>query len=348
MEQKGLESLEHMSRELFQGFSVDSAALVEAVSSGDIRKALGVIWDAILRMLGQPFVLLKEYVILLTLLGVGAAILKQLSSFFKDSQVQKISFWIVYLILAGQLTMLYYQGEGIVKECLQGVIQFGNIFVPVFSAVLTLAAGSITGAGYIATLLIVIYAIEQFLLLLMVPLVEGYMLLSLLGALWQKDRVVKLLELIEKGLTLGFRGMFLAITGLGILQSMLLPYVDQVKLGAAKKVVELIPGVGNVAGSTMELITGSAVILKNGIGVIGILLLLLVAAVPLLKVGLLCVTARLAAVVYGLLGEKQMTWCADRLGMAQQYLLKIAGAGTALFILWIILAVYTTNQRFTF
>ena len=77
--------------------------------------------------------------------------------------------------------------------------------MPVFSAVLTLASGSITGSGYIATLLLIIYVIEQFLLLIMLPVVEGYMLLGLLGSLWQKERVVKLMELIEKGLKLVFR-----------------------------------------------------------------------------------------------------------------------------------------------
>ncbi len=341
-------NLGELAGELFQGFQIDGASIVEAVGTGDIGGALGILGEAILKTIGQPFAFLKEYLITLIILGIGAVLLKQLGLFFKNSQVQKISFWIVYLILAGQLLVLYYNAESIAKECLQGLIRFGNIFVPVFSAVLTFASGSVTGTGYIATLLLIIYMIEQFLLLLMVPLAEGYMLLSLLGALWQKERVIKLMELMEKGLTLGFKGMFAAVTGLGILQSMLLPYVDSVKLGAMKKVVDVIPGVGNLAGTTLELITGSAVLLKNGIGIIGVLLLLLVSAVPLLKIGLLCLTVKLAAVVYGLFGEKQMTWCADRLGMAQMYLWKITGAGTLLFLLWIILAVYTTNQRLMF
>ena len=341
-------NLEQVAGELFQGFQIDGAGLVEAVGSGNIGEALNIFWDAVVRSVGQPVTYLKEYLIALVILGIGAALLKQLGLFFKDSQVQKIGFWIVYLILAGQLLGLYYNGEEITTQCLRGLISFGNIFIPVFSAVLTLASGSVTGAGYVATLLLIIYVIEQFLLLFMAPLVEGYMLLSLLGALWQKERVEKLMEFFEKGLSLGFKGMFAVITGLGILQSMILPYVDSAKVGAVKKIVDIIPGVGGLAGTTLELVTGSAVLLKNGLGVIGVILLLLVAAVPLLKIGLLCVVIKLAAVVYGLLGEKQMTWCADRLGAAVMYLWKIAGAGTMLFLLWIILAVYTTNQRLMF
>lgn len=341
-------NLEQLTENLFQGFIIDSDALIEAVSTGNILEAMGILGEAVLDTLGRPMEYMKEYFIALFAVGIGAALLKQLNLFFKDSQIQKISFWIVYLILARHLLTLYYNGEMVAKECLGKLIDFGHVFIPVFSVVLTMASGSITGAGYIATLTLIIYVIEQFLLVIMVPLVEGYMLLCLLGALWQKDRVEKLMELLEKGIVLGFKGMFVAITGLGVLQSMILPYVDHTKLGVAKKVIELIPGVGRLAGNTMEMLGGSAVLLKNGIGVIGMLLLLLVAAVPLIKIGLIYLVMKLAAVVYGLFGEKQMTWCADKLGQAEGYIFKITGAGVMLFLLWIILAVYTTNQKVMF
>lgn len=337
--------LGQLAVDLFQGFQIDGAGLVQAIQDGQIGEAVSIFAEAVWKTVEQPAEYLKEYLVSLVLLGIGAVLLKQLGLFFKDSQVQKIGFWIVYLILASQLLTLYYNGESVAQECLSRLISFGNVFVPVFSAVLTFASGSVTGAGYIASLLLVIYLIEQFLLTVMVPLVEGYMLLSLLGALWQKDRVEKLMELMEKGIALGFKGMFLATTGLGVLQSMILPYVDHAKVGAVKKIVDIIPGVGGLAGTTLEVITGSAVLLKNGIGVIGILLLVLVAAAPLLKIGVLCLVMKLAGVVYGLFGEKQMTWCADKLGQAEGYLWKITVAGTALFFLWIVLAVYTTNQR---
>lgn len=337
--------LGQLAGDLFQGFQIDADRMIEAVRNGQIGEALDVFGKAVADTVGQPAEYLKEYLTAFIVLGIGAALLKQLGLFFHDSQVQKIGFWIIYLILARQLLVLYYNGETVAAECLEQLISFGNVFVPVFSAVLTFAAGKVTGTGYIATLLFIIYVIERFLAVVMLPLVEGYMLLSLLGALWQKDRVEALMELLEKAIAWGFKGMLLATTGLGVLQSMILPYVDSTKTGALKKMVDMIPGIGGVAGTTLEMVTGSAVLLKNAIGVIGVLLLVLVATVPLLKIGLLCLTMKIAAVVYGLLGEKHLTWCADKLGAAQGYLWKITGSGMLLFLLWIVLAVYTTNQR---
>lgn len=338
-------NLEQMTGELFQGFQIDQAALWEAVMGGDMGGVAGIFMDALITAVENPFLSMKEHLISLCIIGIGAMVLKQLGLFFKDSQVQKIGFWIVYLLLARQLLELYYSGEKIATACLEGLLEFGQVFVPLFSAVLTLASGNLTGTGYIATLLFIIYVIEQFLLYIMVPVVEAYMLISLLGALWQPDRVEKLMDFLEKGLGIGFKIMYGVVMGIGALQSMILPFVDHTKVGSVKKILESIPGVGTVTGNGVEILFGSAVLLKNGIGVLGLLLLLLFVAAPLVKIGLICVVMRLSSVIYSLFGESHLTWCAEHMGQAEGYLWKIIGAAGLLFLLWILLAVYTTNQR---
>ena len=337
--------LGRVADDLFREFSINGTELARAVGEGKIGEAVAVLVEAVQSTIGQPLIYAKEYLITFLILGIGAALIKQLGVFFQDSQVQKIGFWVVYIFLAGQFLELYYNGEIVAQACLRKLIDFGNVFVPIFSGVLTLASGSVTGAGYITALLLIIYLIEQFLLNVMVPFIEGYMLLCLLGVLWQRERVEKLIDLIGKGIHLGFKGVIAATTGFGVLQSMILPYVDRAKVGAVKKMVDLIPGAGGLAGTTLEMVTGSAVLLKNGIGVIGILLLTLAAAAPLLKLGFFCLILRVSSAVFGLYGEKQMMWCADKMSTAEGYLWKIVFCGVVLFMLWIVLAVYTTNQR---
>ena len=169
--------------------------------------------------------------------------------------------------------------------------------------------------------------------------------LCVLGGIWQKDRVEHVLVLMEKGIKLAFKSIFAIVTSVGLLQSMILPFVDQTKVGAAKKLIGLIPGVGKVSDTTIEMISGSAILLKNGIGVVGILLLFLVCAVPFIRLGIICLLMKGTSVVYGLLGEKELTWSMDKLSNAQVILLKTVGIAFLLFAVWILLAVYTTNQR---
>lgn len=344
---KGMD-LGQLSAELFQGFVIDGEGLVQALQEGDFGRVIQIFSEGLKDTVGQPAQYIREYMLTLLLLGIGAAVLRQAGLLFQDPAAERLGFWIIYLLLSMQLLSLYYNGEGVAKQCLADIASFGNVFIPVFSVVLVFASGSMTGTGYVATFMLVIYVIERFLLMIMLPCAEGYMLLGLLGSLWERDRVERLMNLFEKGLGFGFKLVFIALMGIGILQSMILPYADNVKTGALKKLVELIPGVGKAAESSFEMVTGVAVLLKNGVGIIGILLLLLAASVPMLKIGLLCIVMKVAASVYGLLGDKQMTWCADKMGTAGGYLWKITGTGVMLCILWIVLAVYTTNQRAVF
>ncbi len=337
--------LSELSENLFQGFQINGRALTDAILAGKIGEALKIFGNAVIESFGRPIDDLKEYAIAFLMIGIAAVLLKQLHHLFENSQIQKVSIWIIYLMLSKQLLVLYYNSQKVAVGCLERLIQFGKMFVPTFSAALTLSSGRLTGAGYIATLTLIIYVLEQILLLVIMPITEAYMLLSILGAVWQKDRVEHMLHLLEKGLLLSFKVIFAAITGIGLLQSMILPFVDHTKVGAAKKLINLIPGVGEVSGTTLEIITGSTILLKNGVGVIGILLLLLVCAAPLLKVAALCVVMKVTAIIYGLLEEKNMTWCVDKLSLVQTFLFKIIGTGLLLFVIWILLAVYTTNQR---
>lgn len=338
-------NLEQLAGNLFQGFRIDADAWIQAVKQGDIADLLSMTGEALRDSIGHPFSYVKEYVVAFLILGIGAALLKQVTLFFQDAKVQQLGFWIIYLITAKQFITLYYNGEQVASLCLERLVMFGNVFVPVFSAVLTFSAGSVTGAGYIAVLLFVIYLVEQFLAVILLPMAEAYMLLALLGTLWQKERVEKMMELFGKGISLGFRGIFLACGGIGMLQSMLLPYIDYSKAGAIKKVLEKIPALGGITSTSIEFAAGAVVLLKNGLGVLGVLLLLLVVFTPLLKISLLCVLLKTVSALYALFGEKKMMWCADKVCAAQTYVWKITFAATALFLIWILLAVYTTNQR---
>ncbi len=338
-------SLSNATKELFQGFSVNGEALTDAILQGDFKGVLEILAQTIVRNIGAPFLLTKKCFVTLVIIGIGASILKQLEHLIDNSQIQKTSFWIIYLVLVKEVMQLFYQAENIASSSLERILEFGKVFVPTFTAALTLASGRLTGAGYMAVLSLIIYLVDEFILFILLPMIEGYMLLCVLGGLWQKERVEHILKLFEKGIKLTFKGVFTVVTSIGLLQSMILPFVDHAKVGAAKKIVGLIPGVGKVSETTLEMISGSAILLKNGVGMVGILLLLVVCSVPFVKVGLVCFVMKVTTIIYGLLGEKELAWCMDKLSNAQLILLKTVGIAFLLFAVWILLAVYSTNQR---
>lgn len=63
------------------------------------------------------------------------------------------------------------------------------------------------------------------------------------------------------------KAVLFLITGLSLIQSMIVPVVDSFKNTAIHKVVSVIPGIGGLTGGVTELLLGAAVLVKNSFGV---------------------------------------------------------------------------------
>lgn len=99
------------------------------------------------------------------------------------------------------------------------------------------------------------------------------------------------------------------VTGLGVLQSMVAPALDAWKRTAAQKAIAAIPGLGDLAEGTAQVLLGSAVLVKNSLGMfVGILLAVLL-VVPLLKIAAYGVVLKLAGAFVGLVADKRLTAC---------------------------------------
>ncbi|MCD7738751.1 MAG: stage III sporulation protein AE [Lachnospiraceae bacterium] len=332
----------------FSGFQIDTEALIAALWEGDFFEAFQLLGTAALGLLGNPVTLVRSVLFSFLLLGIGGAVLKILDETMRDGHVKLIGGWIIRLMTAAQLLTLFYEAMSMCRELLNTIVTFGNFFVPVFSVTLATVSGTGTSAGYIALLSLIIYITERVLLKLLLPLVEVHFLLVIMAGFWQKERLERILKLLEKVLSLVCKGILGAVTGMGFLQSLLLPYADALKIGAVQKAAEMIPGVGAISGTAWDFITGSAVLLKNTIGVLGVLALALTAAWPLFRLLVLQLALKLSAALMGLMGAGELCFSVDQGGVSVEYLLKLAGLAVVLFLVWVVLAVCTTNQRMMF
>ena len=77
-----------------------------------------------------------------------------------------------------------------------------------------------------------------------------------------------------------------------------------------------------------------------------LLLLAAMAAVPLLRILLTAFLLKAAAGLLGVVSDKRITACADRVGNGSRLLFQTAGTAFLLFAVTISVAAYTTNRGF--
>lgn len=93
------------------------------------------------------------------------------------------------------------------------------------------------------------------------------------------------------------------------------------------------------------MVVGSAVLIKNSIGLYITLVLIVLCCVPVLKLLILAGVVKLSAALMGIISDRRMVNCVNRMGDGSIMLLKIALSSVGMFVIQVAVITYTTSGR---
>ena len=171
-----------------------------------------------------------------------------------------------------------------------------------------------------------------------------FILLSVINGIWMEEKLNLLLDFVQKLVGYGLKITLGIITGFSLLQSMISPVVDALETSALKKAIGMIPGIGGLTEGMFEMVAGSAVLIKNSIGIYITIVMLFICSLPVLKILLLSGALKAGAALIGIVSDKRMTNLANRAGDGSLMLLKVALSAVGLFIISVAIVAYSTNR----
>ena len=185
------------------------------------------------------------------------------------------------------------------------------------------------------------YLVESFLSGVLLPFVYSYVLLAILNGIWAEEKLSLLLDFLKKVIGAALKISMGAVTGFSLVQSVVVPVADRLKISVLRKAAASIPGIGGVAEGVTELVLGSAVLIKNSMGVLFLLLLAVSALIPLIKLLLIAGTVKLGAAIAGIVSDKRISGCTDRVGEGCFLLFRCVSTALLLFMIVIAVVAYT-------
>ncbi|MCH5248644.1 MAG: stage III sporulation protein AE [Lachnospiraceae bacterium] len=339
-----LDVAEKTLQDMFPEYHFDGKQVLSLIMQGKILKAVGAlvsgIGDSFTAQVGE----IRALFVMILILGITAALFSNFADVFQSRQVSDIAFYFIYLLLIAILVKVFGNAASIVKGMLNQVITFIQVLIPTYLLAIGTASGAASAVAYNQLFFIAVYIIQQCYLSILIPLINSFVLLSIINGVWMEEKLNMMLDLADKfiggciKITLGI------ITGFSILQSMISPIVDALEASALKKAVSVIPGIGNLTEGMFEMVIGSAVLIKNSIGIYITIVMIIVCTLPILKILLLAGVLKFSAALIGIVSDKRMTNCANRVGDGSLMLLKLALSAIALFIISIAIAAYSTNR----
>lgn len=329
---------------LFPGFSFDGEAVFADIIQGHL-------WEAVKKLAGglSGAVLFQReefrtLFISILVLGVAAALFSNFADMFQDHQVSDLAFYFIYLLLIAVLLKFFKDTAGTVREILQNVTTFIRLYIPAYILAVGSASGSASASGGYQILLIVVYLIEWGYLTLLLPFVHVYVLLTVINGIWTGEKLALLLELAQKAIGGSVKASLWLITGFSLLQSMISPAIDSLQYTAVKRAVSAMPGLGDLTKGMLEMVMGSAVLVKNSLGLYMTLALVALCAIPLLKIALTACVIKLSAALIGIVSDKRLTNCVSRMGEGSLMLLKMAMTSVGMFVIQVAIITCSTGQ----
>ena len=341
-----LDELERQIQNLSADTTITFKDLIQKIytnkENGIVGPMLESIKDVMLEEVGKT----KNVIITIVIVVMISALFSSYKDVFQNYQMAELSFYVNYLVLIVIVTNLFGQALVIGEEALRTIEEFMRIFFPTYFLIIGSTIGVGTGLAYYQIAGITIYLVEWGLLSILLPALSAYMLLIVMNGILEEGKLVLFLKMYQKGIKFLLKLSLSVLTGAGILHSLIRPLVDRIKGEVIYKAVESIPGIGEMTEGVMRIWVGSAVLIKNSVGIAGCIFLLLACISPVIKIFIYGGMLKITAAILGVAGEKKMILCLNYVGDAVFMVLQTVSYGIMFFVVLIAITAYSTNGGF--
>ncbi|MBB2182385.1 stage III sporulation protein AE [Lachnospiraceae bacterium MD1] len=272
-----------------------------------------------------------------------AALFTNLSMAFKNNHVSETGYYITYLLLFSLLISTFILASRIAAETIGSILDFMKALVPTYLMVVGFYTGSGTSLVYYEAALMLITLVDFLMVSIMIPMINFYLIIMLTNNLSKEDMLSKLAELFSSAISWLLKSMLAAVIGFNAIQGLIVPVADKVKRSTLLKASEALPGVGDALGGVAETILGAGVLLKNAIGVAGLIVILTICAVPFLKLLMITVVYKVGCAALQPISDKRFIECISASAKSAGMLLQTVFVGAVLFIITITIVAVTTG-----
>lgn len=276
-------------------------------------------------------------------IAIIAAIFTSISQAFKDNQVADAGFYVTYMLLFSVLTASFVTISGIASDTIAALLEFMEVLVPTYMMTLALSSGGTTSYVYYQLTLFLISFINVILLKIILPMINIHFIIALANNLSKEDMLSKLSELLADGVRWILKALIAVVIALNTLSGLIPPVSDELKKSGILKTAKAIPGVGEVIGGVAESVISASILLKNAVGVAGVVVILILCAVPICKLGITTLVYKMSSAIIQPISDKRLINCISAAAESSSLLLNTVIVGLVLFIITItIIALSTT------
>lgn len=336
-------AIDDIQIENFDGTEFTFREYVEGFISGKKTFNLKtILHDAGNAFLGQ-FKREKSSIVQLITIAVIAAIFTSFTNVFKSSHIAETGFYVTYLLLFTLLTTTFYKISEIAGSTLTNLLDFMKALLPTYAVGIAFCTGSKSSMVFYETTLGIITIVNFLLIRIVFPMINVYFVLLLANNIMKEDMLSKMSELLEKIVSWSLKTLLAAVIGINVIQGLIVPVSDQVKKSMLLKTAQALPGVGNTMRVATESILQASVLIKNAIGVTGLIVVIAICLLPIIKLAMYQLIYSFGAAIVQPISDKRILNCINATAKSAKLLMSVVMVSAVLFLFTIVIVTSTTN-----
>lgn len=303
------------------------------------------IFKSIINLIG------KEVLDCTTVLGsilviiVIHSILKSISEGLENKSISQITYYVQYILIVTLIMKNFSDVLQMVKTSIQNLVGFMNSLVPLLIT-LMLTTGNFASAGILEPIILfLITFIGNFITTILLPFVLISTALAIVSKVSSKIQVDKLSKFFNSTVIWILGVVLTLFVGVISVEGSLSSTVDGITAKTTKAAVSnFIPVVGKILGDAVDTVIGCSNILKNAVGIVGVIVVISICVGPIIKLAILMGVYYLTGALCQPIADEKIVKLLEEMGNTFKMLLAIMCSVSVMLIVGTTLVLKITNS----
>lgn len=322
---------------------IDVSELFNSALTGSVNNEK--LFKSVLNLLGKE---IKSSITVLSsiiVIIVIHSILKSISEGLENKSISQITYYVQYILIVTLIMTNFAQILDMIKDSIQNLVGFMDCLIPILMT-LILTTGSIASVGMLQPILLfIITFVGNFINAIILPLVLISTALGIISKVSDRVQVDKLSKFFKSSVVWILGVVLTLFVGVVSLEGSLSSNVDGITAKTTKAAVSsFIPVVGKILGDAVDTVIGCSSILKNAVGIVGVIVIIGICVVPIVKLAILMAIYYLGAALCQPIADEKIVKLLDQMGDTFKVLLAILCSVSVMFVIGVTLVINISNS----
>lgn len=302
------------------------------------------IYSSVLKILGD------EITSSITIIGgilaiiVIHAILRNIGENIGNNSISQIAYYVEYILIVTLIMKSFLTVIDMVKDAIVNLVSYINILIPLLLALVVTSGTAVTASAVQPVILWLIVLLGNGITMYILPILLISTVLGIVSNLSDKIQIGKLSKMLKSSIVWIMGFVLTLFVSFLSLEGTLTSGVDGLTLKGLKSASStFIPVVGKVLSDSVDTVLGATAVIKNAVGIVGIIVVLGICVVPIIKLIVLNILYNLSAAIAEPLADKKIINVMEQIADTFKVLLAIMFSISALLIVGIAIILKISN-----